>query len=548
MPLRSLLILTLGAAVAVAAQAPAALSVHPAVASDTSAPLAQMLTTYHPPAPPVRPVAARSGSTAPGARRQPPPPPAPVMPPPVPDAAAAIEQARMGAAPALPLAASFDGLGDGFTGPQGTARFRNPSDNSLAVGPDEIIQTVNSQLAIFDKTGKALYGPVETRAVFSGFQGECGEVGFGDVVVRYDQLARRWVFVMPIFRKPAGSGPDTPYGMCYAVSATSDALGKYYRYDFARVLFPDYPRLGVWPDGYYLGTSTGDTVIQKHACVAERAAMLEGKPAREICAIVDGANFLNPEDLDGTALPPQGAPNLVFANGGTQLRQNFEGDAISYYAFHVEWGTPSASTITGPSTIAVAPYHYLCNGQLTSCVPQPGTNARLDAQGDKIMQRVVYRRIGGRQLIAMSDSVNTRTGSGGGVRWYELELDAAGAPKLAQQGTYDPGGGFRWMASAGLDRRGDMALGYSYGDGLTYAGQRMTARLAGDPPGTMTRRETVLATGAAAQTNTLRWEDYTTLVMDPADDCTFWYVGDYLRPGAANYSTRIGAVRAPGCR
>src|SRR6185437_6641950 len=144
MPLRSLLILTLGAAVAVAAQAPAALSVHPAVASDTSAPLAQMLTTYHPPAPPVRPVAARSGSTAPGARRQPPPPPAPVMPPPVPDAAAAIEQARMGAAPALPLAASFDGLGDGFTGPQGTARFRNPSDNSLAVGPDEIIQTVNS--------------------------------------------------------------------------------------------------------------------------------------------------------------------------------------------------------------------------------------------------------------------------------------------------------------------------------------------------------------------------------------------------------------------
>src|SRR6185437_4153922 len=155
MPLRSLLILTLGAAVAVAAQAPAALSVQPAVASDTSAPLAQMLTTYHPPAPPVRPVAARSGSTAPGARRQPPPPP-------VPDAAAAIEQARMGAAPALPLAASFDGLGAGFTGPQGTARFRNPSDNSLAVGPDEIIQTVNSQLAIFDKTGKALYGPVET--------------------------------------------------------------------------------------------------------------------------------------------------------------------------------------------------------------------------------------------------------------------------------------------------------------------------------------------------------------------------------------------------
>lgn len=548
MRFRLSLLLTLAGVIAVAAQTPAALSIHPAVAHDTSAPLAQMLTVYHPTPPPARPAAARGSGTALAARRQPPPPPPPVMPPPVPDAAAAIEQTQQGSAPALALSASFDGLGDGFTGPQGTARFRNPSDNSLAVGPSEVIQTVNSQLAIFDKAGKVLYGPVETRAVFSGFQGECGEVGFGDVVVRYDQLARRWVFVMPIFRKPAGSGPETPYGMCYAVSSSSDALGAYYRYDFARALFPDYPRLGVWPDGYYLGTSTGDTVIQKHACVAERAAMLEGKPAREICAIVDGVNFLNPEDLDGSAPPPAGAPNLFFANGGTQLHQIFEGDSISCYRFHVDWQTPSASTFSGPATIAVAPYHYLCNGQLTSCVPQPGTNARLDAQGDKIMQRVVYRRVGERQLIAASDSVNTRAGNGGGVRWYEFALDANGAPTLLQQGTYDPGGGFRWMSSLGLDKRGDMALGYSYGDGITYAGQRLTARTVNDPLGMMTRRETVLAAGGAAQTNTLRWEDYTTMVMDPSDDCTFWYVGDYLKSGAANYATKIGAVRLPGCR
>ncbi|MGH9483018.1 MAG: hypothetical protein ACRD1L_13100, partial [Terriglobales bacterium] len=466
---------------------------------------------------------------------------------PVPAAAAAIEQLAPGPRPAAPLAANFAGLGAGFAGPQGVAAFRNPSDNSLAVGPNQVVQTVNSQLAIFTKTGRVLYGPVPTRVIFDGFQGECGQVGFGDVVVRFDQLAQRWVFVLPIFRKPAGSGADTPYGICYAVSQSSDPLGRYYRYDFARALFPDYPRLGIWPDGYYLGTSTGDTVIQKHACVAERAAMLAGRDAREACAIVEGINFLNPEDLVGPNLPPAGAPNLVFAAGGTQLHDVFEDAAINYYRFHVDWDQPARSRFTGPYKIAVAPYHYLCNGQLTSCVPQPGTNRRLDAQGDKIMQRVIYRRIGRRQSIVAAHSVNT-TGGGGGVRWYEFRLDAGGAPQPYQQGTFDPGGGFRWMASPGMDRAGDIALGYSFGDGLDFAGQRLAARLAGDPPGRLTLAETVLAQGGAAQVNTLRWEDYTTLDVDPADDCTFWYVGDYLKPGATAYSTAIGAIKLPGCR
>ncbi|HUX67641.1 MAG TPA: hypothetical protein VMV31_09140 [Terriglobales bacterium] len=524
------------------------ITVQAAVAHDTSLPLARLMAQAPPPAafaPGIGRGAGRGGRAM--ARRVPPPPPPPVAPPPVGAAAAAIEQTSPGSRPAARLLARFDGLGNGFRGPQGTARLRNPSDNSLAVGPSQVIQTVNSQFAIFDKSGRALEGPVPTRVVFDGFQGECGAVGFGDVVVRYDQLAQRWVWVMPIFRKPAGSGPQTPYGMCYAVSQTSDPLGRYYRYDFARVLFPDYPRLGVWPDGYYLGTSTGDTVIQKHACVAERAAMLAGREASEQCAIVDGVNFLNPADVDGRAAPPAGAPELVFAAGGTQLHKIFDAASIHYYRFHVDWAQPAHSRLRGPYRIAVAPYHYLCNGQLTSCVPQPGTNRRLDAQGDKIMQRVVYRRLGERQSILVAHSVNTR-GGGGGVRWYEFRLDAGGAPRLYQQGTYAPGGGFRWMGSLGMDRKGDIAMGYSYGDGFDFAGQRLTGRLAGDAKGHMTLRETVLASGGAAQTSTLRWEDYTTLAMDPSDDCTFWYVGDYLKPGAAGYSTKIGAWRLPGCR
>jgi hypothetical protein len=103
------------------------------------------------------------------------------------------------------------------------------------------------------------------------------------------------------------------------------------------------------------------------------------------------------------------------------------------------------------------------------------------------------------------------------------------------------------MPSAAMDRKGDIAVGYSFGDSSTFTGQRFAARLASDKPGSMTLHESVLADGKAAQTNSLRWEDYTTLALDPSDDCTFWYVGDYLKAGDDSYSTRIGSWRLPGC-
>jgi hypothetical protein len=257
-------------------------------------------------------------------------------------------------------------------------------------------------------------------------------------------------------------------------------------------------------------------------------------------------NFLNPADIDGWGVPPVGAPNLVFATGGTQLRKIFEDDGIYYWTFHVDWDTPANTKLTGPTKVAVAPYHYLCDGQLTNCVSQPDTARRLDAQGDKLMNRVVYRRIGNVESIVALHSVNTSYGRGG-VRWYEFRLDGKGKPKLHQQGTYTPDGMFRWMGSIGMDADGNIAMGYSFGGAPNYPGQRFAARLVTDPKGTLGYRESVLAEGEATQRNTLRWEDYTALAMDPADDCTFWYVGDYLKKGAASYSTRIGAYRVPTC-
>jgi hypothetical protein len=285
---------------------------------------------------------------------------------------------------------------------------------------------------------------------------------------------------------------------------------------------------------------------QKHACVVERAKLLRGEPAAEQCVIIENVNFLNNADLDGTALPPAGAPNVMLAAGGTQLDGVLRDSVIHAWQFHVDWRDPSRTRVAGPAAVAVAPYEYLCGGQLTNCVPQPGTDRRLDAQGDKLMARVVYRRIGGREWIVAAHSVNTSTGAGG-VRWYQLRVGRDAGVSLAQQGTYRADGAYRWMPSPAMDRLGNIGIGYSFGGPAAFPGQRFAGRRAADPPGRLTLREVVLAEGEAPQTNTIRWEDYTQTAVDPSDDCTIWYVGDYLKRGAAAFSTRIGAFRMPGC-
>jgi hypothetical protein len=518
------------------------------------------------------------------------------------------------------ILARFEGLGESFEGPQGRAVLRNPSDNSLAVGPDHVVVTVNSRMAIFTKkgarfseSGRPLYGPVNTNNVFRGF-GVAGQINNGDAVVRYDQLADRWLVVMPIFRRlpPRPVEPPTPvanvphtslrgvtpqpgpaatleqppavarnemtvadtgpattrgargnrgnrgtaggagrgaqpagsYAICYAVSTTSDPLGSYYRYEFVRPLFPDYPRPAVWPDGYYVPTSTGDAVIEKHAYVVDRNKMLRGEDATEQGFILHDVNFLNNCDLDGKQLPPPGAPNIMLAAGGSQLRGNITDDGIYAWKFHVNWEDPSKSRVDGPNKIPVAPYTYLGGGQLTNAVPQPGTTRGLDSQGDKLMSRVVYRRIGAQESIVAVHSINTSNpGGGGGVRWYEFRLDGNRDVQLYQQGTYCPDGFYRWMGSPAIDAAGNIGIGYTFGGPPYFAGQRFAGRFAGDPLGKLTLREAVLAEGEAAQTSTLRWQDYTATAVDPSDDMTIWYVGDYLKAGAANYSSRIGAFR-----
>jgi hypothetical protein len=505
---------------------------------------------------------------------------------------AAVEQTLFGSKKAPLLITSFEGLGESFVGPQGTATLRNPSDNSLAVGLDHIVQIVNSRMAIFSKKGKnfsesgrPLYGPVETRNVFRGFGGPCENMNNGDAVVRYDQLANRWLIVMPTFRRGIsrnmdtttkqrvpqtqpgeavqlfqppitteippvnGQRPSVPrplaegtFCMCYAISTSPDPMGSYYRYEFERDLFPDYPRPTVWPDGYYTTTSTGDDVIERHAYVVDRNKMLKGLDAKEQSFIIKDVNFIINADLDGQQLPPVGAPSIMMATGGSQLKNILEDDGIYMWNYYVDWNNFTNTKIVGPIKIPVAPYHYLGGGQLTKAVPQPGTDQHLDAQGDKLMARLVYRKIGNRESVVGVHSVSTSAG-GGGVRWYEFLVNKDRTINLYQQGTYAPDSNFRWMASAAIDKKGNIGIGYSFGGKNDFPGQRFAGRHFGDPLGKLTLDEVILVKGEASQINTLRWEDYTQTAIDPSDDETIWYVGDYLKKGAKNYSSKIGAFK-----
>jgi hypothetical protein len=153
------------------------------------------------------------------------------------------------------------------------------------------------------------------------------------------------------------------------------------------------------------------------------------------------------------------------AAGGAWLRNSFDGDGIFFWKVHVDWEHPANTKADGPAKIDVAPNRHLCNGQLTSCVSQPDTERRLDVQGNKIMQPLVYRRVGGHESIIAAHSIATQ---GGGVRRYEFRLNKKRDPVLYQEGSYAPGGFYRWMPSVAMDEKGDIGMDTPTAEGQTF--------------------------------------------------------------------------------
>jgi hypothetical protein len=434
-----------------------------------------------------------------------------------------------------------------------------PPDANGDVGPNHYVQWVNLSYAVWDKHGTLLYGPVNGNTLWNGFGGMCETRNNGDPIALYDPLADRWLLSQLALIDPS------EYHQCIAISQSPDPTGAWYRYDFlfSTSLLNDYPKFGVWPDGYYLAINQYQGVAPRvfagqGVMAFERDAMLQGISAQTVYFNLFGVNpnygGAMPSDLDGPVPPPAGAPN-VFAEvdddsfGWTPI------DRLSLWSFHVDWAQPQLSTFGSGGDpdqvidLGAAGYPFDSNmcGYSDQCIPQPGTPARIDALSDRLMYRLAYRRWPDHESLTVNHTVDVDGTDHAGVRWYELDR-SGGAWSIGQAGTYAPDGQNRWMASAAMDGSGDLAIGYSIGSATLSPSIRYAGRLAGDPPGTLPLAETTLVAGSGAQTALSRWGDYSMLAVDPVDDCTFWYTQEYYAAVSGNgWSTRVGSFRIPQC-
>lgn len=413
-----------------------------------------------------------------------------------------------------------------------------PPDTNGDVGPNDYVQWVNLHFAIYSKTGTLLYGPAAGNTLWSGFAGACQSQNSGDPIALYDEHADRWVM--------AQFTSSSPYGECVAISTTGDPTGSWYRYffQFSTTVFYDYPKIGIWPDGYYLTANrfSGNTFSGPAAIVLNRTQMLAGQAASfQQFNLSSSFGTLLPADLDGTP-PAAGEPEPI-AEIGTS--------ALQLWKFHTDWTTPANSAISGPTSLSIAAYNQLCP-TTRSCIPQPGTSVGLDGLGDRLMYRLQYRNMGDHESLVVNHSVNVASsGTHAGVRWYEIRY-TGGDPATAtlyQQGTFSPDADNRWLGSAAMDSAGNIALGYSVASSSTFASIRVTGRLAGDPLGQMTQGETTIMAGSGSQTGSAsRWGDYSMMAVDPTDGCTFWFTSEYMpSTGAAPWRTRIASFRLPNC-
>jgi hypothetical protein len=458
-----------------------------------------------------------------------------------------VVQSKLAASTMPGTSLNFDG-----TSYPGVSCFCAPPDPNGAVGATQYVQMVNEGIQVFDKTtGNSVLGPISITSLWSGFGGPCETSGEGDPVVAYDSVAGRWVISQLAIAAPT----FVPNYECVAVSTTSDATGSYNRYAFNLGAtfgqnFYDYPKLGVWPDGYYLSfnifNSSGTAFLGPQPFALDRSAMLAGNPATVISTGMLGPNDnqLQPAYLDGTAQPPTGAPNPYVEAGSNA-------SAWAVWRFHADFATPANSTFTNAGSLTPDPFTQLCpvpTEGVRGCVPQAGVPDELDALSDRSMFRNAYRVLPNGQE-ALVGNMTVESNGVAGIRWWQIDNATSGTPAFVQQSTYQPDNTWRWMGSAAMDAQGDLAIGFSASSSSINPQIRYAGRLAGDPPNTLAQGEATLFAGTGSQTATdNRWGDYSDLTVDPADGCTFWYTNEYYSTTTAfNWKTRIGSFKFPNC-
>ena len=446
--------------------------------------------------------------------------------------------------PAPTMPADFGTLITDFPGIPATGVL--PPDTVGDIGPNHYIQMVNVDFAIFDRAGNTLVGPSPINALWSGTGTACEEENDGDPIVQYDHLADRWL----MSQFAIGDG----FHECIAISQTPDPVaGGWFLYDFEVPEFPDYPKIGVWPDGYYMSTYESANL---GVFAFDRTNMLLGNPASYVRFTIPSLGAgrartrILPSDLDGTEAPPIGSPNYFLRSVDGDM-QSGGADRLEIFEFSVDFNNPLSSTFTGPTSLVVDPYDIqMCGAAMPrNCIPQPATAQGLDPLSNRLMRRVQYRNFGTHESLVTNQTVDIGDfDDHAGIRWYELRLKG-GSWSLQQQGDFAPGTAHRWMGSAALDQDGNLAVGYSLSSDQIFPSIGYAGRLATDPEGDLTQGEFLIALGGGSQTHPLaRWGDYSSMNVDPRDDCTFWFTSEYYETtSSAGWRTRISSFKHPSC-
>ena len=464
-------------------------------------------------------------------------------------------------------AEATEGLSQPDVNIPGITSAANPPDTVGDVGRNHFVQMVNAtQFQIWDKQGNALTPPL----VFGNLWpiGALCRSNAGDPIVVYDHLADRWLL----------SQFADPNHMCIAISQTSDpTVGTWFLYTFNVGVFPDYPKFGVWPDGYYMSSYEGNNL---GIFVFDRDNMLLGQPASFIKTTISSLRPLPgvrdtrilPSDLDGVP-PPEGTPNFFLRTVDDQQDVLDPTDRIEIYEARVDWTVPSF-TFSLVNSLTPAPFNVMvCNrnrGGVRDCIPQPDTTATLDALSNRPMMQLKYRNFGSFQAMVFNQTIDVRGSILGiapvkevaGIRWYELSRSGMDW-SIHQQGTFAPQPAdataenellHRWMGSAAIDRQGNIALGYSIvnddDNNEVFPSIRYTGRYFDDPLGLLLESEKTILNGTNSQTGGFgqRWGDYSALSVDPVDDCTFWYTNHVAGLGGTGpRPTRIASFRFATC-
>lgn len=482
-----------------------------------------------------------------------------------------------GLLPVTPLA-NYIGLGNGFS--NWTNQGLLPPDTTMAVGNNQIVQWVNIRLTVLNKTTGAVLTTgllggasfVSANQVWSGLgpTSVCATQNQGDPVLQYDRMANRWVLSQFAFHIAAGTSSGAyaapPYAICVAVSQTNDATGAYNLYEFSVANLPDYPKIGIWTDGLYLtandfsfSTVNGASTYRgSRVCAFDEAAMIAGTTATGVCFTgLPPTHFANlPADFEGSIAPPANTTEYIVGNDW--FTKNNPPYFVLLWRFHSDFVTPGNSTLTdgfggGFDSAQTMPFDNsvigACGDGGGICVPQPGTTRKLDTLSMRLMYRAAYRNLGsGRESIVATESVGPTGGAAAGIQLLEIRNVASNPPSIYNNVNFNPDATNRWMGAAATDKLGNIGLGYSVGSATLSPGIRIAGRLRNDIKSTL-RGEMNLVTGSGSQTaSAQRWGDYSTMQIDPDDDCTFWYTQEYMNnTSGANWATQILSFKFNNC-